>query len=97
MGNIGHVILWDFNTPIARYNWLSNRFNNWLYRVNKHPTCCQTGLTTGWMFVYTIQPVPVWQPCWTNSHCSFNRLSNRVVQPVWQPAVYTIQPVVKPV
>jgi len=24
------------------------------------------------------------------------RLSNRVVQPVWQPAVYTIQPVVKP-
>jgi len=39
---------------------------------------------------------PVWQPCWTNN-CSFNRLSNRVVQPVWQPAVYTIQPVVKPV
>jgi len=28
---------------------------------------------------------------------SFNRLSNRVVQPVWQPAVYTIQPFVKPV
>ena len=40
--------------------------------------------------VYTIQQVvkavvqPVWQPCWTNSHCSFNRLSNGVVQPVWQ-------------
>jgi len=31
-----------------------------------------------------------------NSHCSFNRLSNRVVQPFWQPAVYTIQPVLKP-
>jgi len=30
-------------------------------------------------------------------HCSFNRLSNRVVQPVWQPAVDTIQPFVKPV
>jgi len=29
-------------------------------------------------------------------HCSFNQLSNRVVQPVWQPAVYTIQPFVKP-
>jgi len=51
--------------------------------------------------VYTIQPVvkpvvelvwqPVWQPCWTNS-CSFSRLWNRVVQPDWQPAVYTIQP-----
>jgi len=40
---------------------------------------------------------PVWQLCWTNSHCSFNRLLNRVVQPVWQPAVYTIQPVAKPV
>jgi len=27
-------------------------------------TCCQTGLTTGWMFVYTTQPVikPVVQP-----------------------------------
>jgi len=32
-----------------------------LYRVYKHPTGCQTvytsGLTTGWMFVYTMQPV----------------------------------------
>ena len=29
--------------------------------------------TTGWMFVYTIQPFVklVWQPCWTNS-CSYN-------------------------
>jgi len=47
---------------------LYNRFDNGLYRVNKHPTGCQTGLTTrlttGWMFVYTIQPVvkPVVQP-----------------------------------
>ena len=31
------------------------------------------------------------------SSCSFNRLSSRVVQPVWPPAVYTIQPFVKPV
>jgi len=72
------------DTPFTRYNRLSNRlynrFDNRLYYVNKHPTGCQTGLTTGWMFVYTIQPVvkrvwqPVWQPCWTNSHCSFNRV-----------------------
>jgi len=50
--------------PFTRYNWLSNRFDNWLYRVNKHPTSCQTGLITGWMFVYMIQPVvkPVVQP-----------------------------------
>jgi len=75
-------------TPFTRYNRLSNRlynrFDNRLYRVNKHPTGCQNGCQ------------PVWQPCWTNSHCSFNRLSNRVVQPVWQLAVYKIQLVVKP-
>jgi len=38
-------------TPFTRYNRLSNRlynrFDNRLYRVNKHPTGCQTGLTTG--------------------------------------------------
>ena len=71
-------------------NRLYSRLDNRLYRVNKHPTGCQ-------IFVKPIvKPVwqPVWQRCWTNS-CSFNRLSNRVVQPVWQSAVYTIQPVVK--
>jgi len=38
------------NTPFTRYNrlWnrLYNRFDIRLYRVNKHPTGCQTGLTT---------------------------------------------------
>jgi len=40
------------------------------------------GLTTGWMFVYTIQPVvtrvvkPVWRPFWQA------RLSNRLYNPV---------------
>jgi len=38
-------------TPFTRYNRLSNRlydrFDNRLYRINKHPTSCQTGLTTG--------------------------------------------------
>jgi len=37
-------------TPFTRYNRLSNglynRLDNRLYRVNKHPTGCQTGLTT---------------------------------------------------
>jgi len=39
---------------------------------------CQTRLTTGWMFVYTIQPVvkPVGQPVW---------------QQDWQPVVSCIQ------
>ena len=44
-------LLAHFNTPFTRYNRLSNRrlynrFDNRLYRVNKHPTGCQTGLTT---------------------------------------------------
>jgi len=69
---------------------LYNRFDNRLYRVNKHPTSCQTGcqtdLTTGLTTVLNEQPLFV-QQSWTNSHCSFNRLSNWVVQPVWQPAV----------
>jgi len=38
---------WQHYTPFTRYNRLSNRlysrFDNWLYRVNKHPTGCQTG------------------------------------------------------
>jgi len=43
----------------------------------------------GWMFVYDTAGChsqlsnrvvqPVWQPCWRNSHCSFNQLSNLVV------------------
>ena len=85
------------NTPFTRYSRLYNRFDNRQYRVNKHPTGCQTGLTTGWMFVYTIQPVvrsvwqPVWQPCWTNRlfvqpvvklGCTTS-LTNTVSQPCW--------------
>jgi len=39
------------NTPFTRYNRLSNRlfnrFDNGLYRVNKHPTgCVKPGCTT---------------------------------------------------
>ena len=54
------------NQQPVRSTRLSNQFNNRLYRVNNYPTYCQTSLTTGWMFVYTIQPVvkPVVQPCW---------------------------------
>jgi len=45
-------------------NLFHNRFDNRLYCVYKHSMGCQTGLTTGWMFVYTIQPIvkPVVQP-----------------------------------
>jgi len=34
-------------TPFTRYNLLSNRFDNRLYRVYKHSTGCHTRLTTG--------------------------------------------------
>jgi len=44
--------------PFTRYNLLSIRFDNRLYRVCKHSTGCQTGLTTGWMFVKpVVQPL----------------------------------------
>jgi len=73
-------------TPFTRYNWLSkrlyNRFDNRLYRVNKHPTGCQMVVKT------------VWQPV----ECLYTRyswLSNWLYNPVWQPAVYTIQAFVK--
>jgi len=57
----------------SRYNWLSyrfcNRFDNPLYRVNKHPTSCQTGwldvCTTGLTAVLNEQPLfvqPVVKP-----------------------------------
>jgi len=68
------------NTPFTRYRRLSNRlynrFDNRLYRVNKHPTCCQAGFTTGLTTVWNEHPLFV-QQCWTNTHCSFNRLYNR--------------------
>ena len=65
------------NTPFTRYRRLSNRlynrFDNRLYRVNKHPTGCQTLWTTGLTTVLNEHSLFV-QQCWTNTHCSFNRL-----------------------
>jgi len=68
----------QFYTPFTRHSRLSirlyNRFDNRLYRVNKHPTDCQTGcqtglttgLTTGCIVYTNIYPVikPIWQPVW---------------------------------
>jgi len=58
------------NTPFTWYNRLSNRlynrFDNHLYRTNKHPTGCQPGLTT----VLNEQTV--------RSTRLSNRLSNRI-------------------
>ena len=70
---------------------------------------CQTGLYN-WFWNPNVQPLfvqPVDKPgltnpvslCWTNSHCSFSRLSNRLSNGLatgWM-FVYTIQPIVKPV
>jgi len=76
----------------TRYNRLSNRFDNRLYRVYKHSAGCQTRLTSG-CIVYTAG-------CQTGLYnrfdnrvqqtvCSFNTvvkpcLSNRLYNPVWQ-------------
>jgi len=66
------------NTPFTRYNRLSNRYNrvdNRLYRVNKHPTGCQTGLTT----VLNEQPLFVQQPLPNRLSNGFdNRFDNRL-------------------
>jgi len=77
--------LWQ---PAVSCKQTSNRLD-----VCLHDAGCQTGLYLYNRFDKPVQPV--WQTGCTKSHCSFNRLSNRVVQPVWQPAAYTIQPVVK--
>ena len=59
-------------TPFTRYNWLSNRLSNGFYnRLNVRMVVKRVWQSFS-------QP----QPCWMNSHCSFNRLSNRVIQPV---------------
>jgi len=88
-------------TPFTRYN----RFDNRLYRVNKHPTGCQRVWRPVWCLFTWYSRLSnqfhnrfdnrVEQTTTVCCHCSFNRLSNWVVQPVWQLAVYTIQPVVK--
>jgi len=86
--------LWPFvsYTPFTQYNrfWnrLYNRFDNRLYHANKHLSSWETGCQTGW----------------TNSHCSFSRLSDGFDKAGHQTGlttgwmfVYTIQLVVKPV
>ena len=87
------IIVLITEAPFTLYILLSNGLS-WqpvkcLYSLHD-TTGCETYLTTG-CIVYN----PVWQPMnrlnkqclfvqhgWTNSGCSFNRLSNRVWQPV---------------
>jgi len=96
----GWTLCWTY-IPFTRYNRLTNqlhnRLDNYLHLVNKHPT----GLTTGWMFVYTIQPVvqpvvkPVWQPVVIPVWQSW--FDNMLYRVNWvQSPFNTIQPVVKP-
>jgi len=59
-------------TPCTRYNRLSNRLynciDNRLYRVNKHPTGCQTGLGTTVLNEQPLFVQPVVKPgCTTGS------------------------------
>jgi len=77
--------------PVAYYT-VFYTFGNRLYRVNKHPTCCQSGclagLTIGLTTVLNEQPLfvqpvvkpgltnPDWQPV-VSCIQTFNRLSNR--------------------
>jgi len=92
------------NIRFTRYNQLSNRLYSWsdnrLYRVNKHPTGCQTRFDN--RFDNRVERTATVHStgCHTRfdnrvERTVFNRLSSRVVQPVRQQVVYTIQPVVK--
>ena len=70
------------NTPFTRYNRLStqlySRFDNRLYRVNKHQTGCQTGMTTSLTNVLNEQPLFVQHGCQTGLYNPFdNRLYTR--------------------
>ena len=92
----------EHNTPFTWYNRLSKPVVQpvWQPAVSCRQTSNRLWKRLSHRFdkhgLTTVLNNAVWQPCWMNS-CSFNQLSNRVVQPVWQPAVYTIQPVVNPV
>jgi len=79
------------NTPCTRYSRLSNRLYNRLYRVNKHPTGCQSGYQTGLTTVLNEQPLfiqPVVKPSLTtvlvdvrSTGCQtglYNRFNNRL-------------------
>ena len=66
-------------TPFTRYNRLSNRLLS---------TGCQTGCCVKPVVVKPV--VKRFDNRVERTDCSFNRLSNQVVQRVWQPAVYTI-------
>jgi len=78
------IVHGNHKAPFTRYNLLSNRLDNRLYRVYKHSTGCQTVWQPVWQpGASCIQPFvkavvnPFWQPVeLTNSGCSFNRLYN---------------------
>jgi len=55
----------NIKAPFTRYNRLYNQFDNRLYRVDKQPTGCQMGLTTGLTTMLNEQPLfvqPVVKP-----------------------------------
>jgi len=74
------------NTPFTRYNGLSNRFDNRLYRVNKHPTGYQTGFYN--RFDNRVKWTATVRSTILNEQPLFIEL---VVKPVWQPVVSCIQ------
>jgi len=65
------LMLLNCKTPFTRYSRLSNRlynrFDNRLYRVNKHPTGCQTGCQTNQLDVCLHDTAGCQTDC---SHCT---------------------------
>jgi len=84
------------NNPFTWYSRLSNRlynrFDNRLYRVNKHPTGCQTGCHTGLTTGLTTGCIHDTTDCQTGlttgltTGCIVYTNIYPVVKPDWQPA-----------
>ena len=74
--------------PFTRYNLLSNRFDNWLHRVYKHSTGCQTRFYNQLYRVYEHSAgcqtglTTGWMFVYT-----IQPVVKPVVQPFWQPVV----------
>jgi len=93
---------WLVKPVVNRVEWTATvhstgcqaRFDKSVERAAVRSTDCQTGLYN--RFDKHGLTTVLNEQLFVQPSCSFNRLSNWAVQPVWQLAVYTIQPVVKP-
>jgi len=86
--------IFHYFTNFSTFGWL--KMSIWSRRYPRCVSALSIKTSDASLYpVYTIQPYNRFdnrlygvnkhpcQPCWTNSHCSFNRLSNPAWQPCW--------------